>query len=226
MQQSDKKQSNLLDDPLYRAAVMSTYGSNQGHRESVVEGEHADGRQVGWDMEGDWYEMGEQLLLAAPSPSLDVAGYLTGDAYEPRSRGPQEIGLKARIGVHRGVVLWAALIAFVAGAVAGYVFREIGAEPRVRYQVRFVYADPDARSVSVVGDFNDWKADQGRMTYQPATGMWEAWLEVKPGRHRYLFLLDEHHRIVDPGAAERVMDSSGSMVSVIHVPTFYSNSKQ
>ncbi|HSW47009.1 MAG TPA: isoamylase early set domain-containing protein [Phycisphaerae bacterium] len=57
-------------------------------------------------------------------------------------------------------------------------------------QVTFVYQPPNhCRSVAVVGSFNDWQADDGKMTRQK-DGTYRKRLQLPPGQYRYKFLVD------------------------------------
>src|SRR5205085_102650 len=60
---------------------------------------------------------------------------------------------------------------------------------RVRFRVRAA----GARSVAVIGSWNDWRTDDLQQQLRPAAdapGLWEAWVNVGKGEHRYHFLVD------------------------------------
>jgi len=57
---------------------------------------------------------------------------------------------------------------------------------------------PQAKSVSLVGDFNDWQPVAHPMQRMP-DGCWTARLELRHGSHRYLFLVDGKP-VLDPRA--------------------------
>jgi len=53
----------------------------------------------------------------------------------------------------------------------------------------FTYFDPDAREVSLTGDFTDWNPTGIEMTKQ-SDGNWFAKIELKPGEYEYKFVVD------------------------------------
>lgn len=55
--------------------------------------------------------------------------------------------------------------------------------------VRFRFEAPGARSVSVIGSFNGWDAEAGRLR-PVGGGVFEGTFPVEPGRHRYRLLVD------------------------------------
>src|SRR4051812_5629121 len=55
---------------------------------------------------------------------------------------------------------------------------------------RFYFAGPQASSVSLVGDFNDWDAARTPMVRAGNGGLWIVTLPLKAGRHVYAFVVD------------------------------------
>lgn len=47
---------------------------------------------------------------------------------------------------------------------------------------------PDARAVFLAGTFNDWKTDERAMT-RIEQGIWQASLDLPPGRHEFKFVV-------------------------------------
>jgi hypothetical protein len=91
---------------------------------------------------------------------------------------------------------------------------ETAAEPKVL--VRLVFVQPDARSVSVAGDFNGW--NPARTALKRADGgIWTVTLLLKPGRYEYMFVVDGTHWIADPLATEEIGDGFGSRNAVLDV---------
>ena len=76
---------------------------------------------------------------------------------------------------------------------------------------------PQARGVSVVGNFNDWQPEAAPMKKMP-DGRWTIHLELHHGHHRYLFLVDGQP-MLDPKAQGAVRDKNqwSEKVSVIAV---------
>jgi hypothetical protein len=67
-------------------------------------------------------------------------------------------------------------------------------------QVELVFRAPDARHVSVVGDFTGWDPSRAVMTRDSGSGLWSVTLTLTPGRHVYAFLVDDSVWVRDPRA--------------------------
>lgn len=80
---------------------------------------------------------------------------------------------------------------------------------------QFVLVAPQAASVSLVGDFNDW--DPARAPMQTAQGVWATSVPLTPGRYRYAFLVNGVEWRADPGAPPARDDEFGTPSSVITV---------
>lgn len=80
---------------------------------------------------------------------------------------------------------------------------------------QFVLVAPQASSVSLVGDFNDW--DPARSPMQTAQGVWATTVPLPPGRYRYAFLVNGVEWRADPGAPRAGDDEFGTPNSVITV---------
>lgn len=82
--------------------------------------------------------------------------------------------------------------------------------------VQFVLVAPGAKSVVLVGDFNDW--DPAATPLQrTAGGAWSTALRLHPGRHRYAFVVDGVRWMADPAAPPAPDDDFGSPGSVVTV---------
>ena len=95
-----------------------------------------------------------------------------------------------------------------------------GLPPRYSAKRNLHHADffcraPQARQVSLVGDFNGWDPKATPMTRQ-ADGQWMVSLELRHGYHQYVFLVDGK-RVLDPKAAGRVQNERKEPVSLIAV---------
>jgi 1,4-alpha-glucan branching enzyme len=53
----------------------------------------------------------------------------------------------------------------------------------------FSLAAPTAMSVQLVGDFTQWQQEPINL-WKNADGLWEATVELPPGKHQYRFLVD------------------------------------
>ncbi|MGE4553998.1 MAG: glycogen-binding domain-containing protein [Desulfovibrionaceae bacterium] len=82
---------------------------------------------------------------------------------------------------------------------------------------RFVLPDPAgrARSVAVVGSFNQWDAHGYDMRYDPAAKAWVLILRLAPGTHEYAFLVDGERVEPDPAARFSRDDGFGSRNSLL-----------
>jgi hypothetical protein len=87
----------------------------------------------------------------------------------------------------------AALAIFAGGITAGRLTRASGkssaATGTTSAAVRFVYVAPQAKSVALVGDFNQWNPTVAPLK-KLADGTWIVDLPLGPGRYAYAFLVD------------------------------------
>jgi len=120
-----------------------------------------------------------------------------------------------------------AMAAGLAGLlVVGAVSRETGAGSREQEagrreqgaaaSVTFVLVAPQARSVALAGDFNDWDASRVLMRRE-ASGLWTVDVPLTPGRYRYVFVVDGRRFVADPAAPRAVGDDFGTPTSVVTV---------
>jgi hypothetical protein len=81
---------------------------------------------------------------------------------------------------------------------------------------QFTILVPTARSVAIIGDFNDWDPASGRMQRLSEEGLWSITLPLRAGRHEYQFLVDDTLHVPD-ARAPRTSSDFGSVNSVITV---------
>lgn len=81
--------------------------------------------------------------------------------------------------------------------------------------MNFIYQAPQALSVRLVGDFNNWRESANPMK-QMSDGAWLLNLELKHGHHRYAFLVDGVLTI-DPRGQGIARNDQGERVSLIPV---------
>lgn len=81
--------------------------------------------------------------------------------------------------------------------------------------VRFMYIDPDARSVCVAGNFNGWSKESSCMKKSGKT--WSTEIEMPPGRYQYLFLVDGQKWRQDPTVLLHESNGFGGENSVLIV---------
>jgi len=84
--------------------------------------------------------------------------------------------------------------------------------------VQFVLVAPDAKKVSVVGDFNGWDASHaGYQAQHRGGGVWSVTASVPLGHHRYSFVVDDSVWVADPIAPRAVDNDFGVTNSAIVV---------
>jgi 1,4-alpha-glucan branching enzyme len=82
--------------------------------------------------------------------------------------------------------------------------------------VTFLLSAPQARSVALAGDFNDWDASRVLMRRE-ASGLWTVDVPLTPGRYRYVFVVDGRRFVADPAAPRAAGDDFGTPTSVVTV---------
>lgn len=82
---------------------------------------------------------------------------------------------------------------------------------------QFIFAGAGARSVRLVGDFNDWDPDGTPMEMVSTDGLWSVTLTLPPGTYRYQFLVDDTLRVLDPTvpALSSEFGSPNSVVTIV-----------
>jgi AMP-activated protein kinase-like protein len=82
--------------------------------------------------------------------------------------------------------------------------------------MRFRYVAPEAKSVSVVGDWNGWKAGRDVLHGPARGGLWEATIPLSPGIWRYAFVVDGVWK-EPPEAPRTESDGFGGVRGVLEV---------
>lgn len=83
---------------------------------------------------------------------------------------------------------------------------------------------PDARSVAVVGTFNDWRASGYEMHRGSEGSVWTVTLWLPEGRYEYAFLVDGGITVADPLAPLHQDDGFGSQNAVLIVGSHHERS--
>lgn len=86
---------------------------------------------------------------------------------------------------------------------------------RMMKPVTFIFQSTQAKTVYVIGDFNDWHPTSHPMKRQPDGG-WMAQIPLNHGHHRYCFLVDGA-TILDPRALGTAEGPIGERVSLMAV---------
>lgn len=89
-----------------------------------------------------------------------------------------------------------------------------GAAPPV--YVQFLFHAPDARSVALAGDFNDWRPDIA-LQDPDGDGVWTARVPLRPGVHQYMFVVDGEEWMTDPQAERYAEDGFGNRNAVVAI---------
>lgn len=87
---------------------------------------------------------------------------------------------------------------------------------RGRGWVHFRFLAPDARSVSLSGDFNAWTSDGSVQLERCADGSWELVLALPEGEYEYKFLVDGSW-VNDPANPVKVPNTFGTANDVVKV---------
>ena len=82
---------------------------------------------------------------------------------------------------------------------------------------QFVGRFPGARSVNVVGSFNDWGPVSIPLEDRDHDGVWQAVVVLPAGTHEYMFVVDGERWVVDPLAGRFVEDDFGRENSLLIV---------
>lgn len=129
------------------------------------------------------------------------------------------LGVASRVTHHPG---WAAALA--AGIVAIVTLGVMRTRPAPtafagapREPVQFVLVRPDARSVAVVGDFNDWGLNDSALVATNHQGVWSVTAPVPAGVHRYAFVVNGKEWVADPSAPRSAGDDFGMPSSALVV---------
>jgi len=130
-----------------------------------------------------------------------------------------------RVSPLMGLAVAAGIVALVAaGSIAGWdrIHRSAAPmpvatslSPIMRHQ--FVLIAPQASTVSVVGDFNDWDVRATPLHSDGAQGVWSVTVPLSRGRYHYTFVIDGTRWMPDPSAPRAVEDDFGRPNSVITV---------
>ena len=81
-------------------------------------------------------------------------------------------------------------------------------------EVRFRLNAPRASQVSLSGSFNDW---QPQAMHREGDA-WVLDMKLKPGSHRYVFVLNGKRSLPDPEGGDAILGSDGEAQSVLVLP--------
>ena len=103
---------------------------------------------------------------------------------------------------------------FLSSAIAIFILTGISQASHDTRLVQFTLSAPLATSVSLVGDFNSWDPDAGKMIQ--TNGIWEKKIRLESGQvYTYNFVIDGDQWITDPASLTSVDDGFGGESSVL-----------
>ena len=108
--------------------------------------------------------------------------------------------------------VWTLAVAAAVAAVVFLPFKEKeSAKPGADEGVaQFVGHFPGARSVEVVGSFNDWQRGALALRDENHDGIWHGAVVLPTGQHEYMFVVDGERWVADPLAGRYVDDGFGA----------------
>lgn len=77
----------------------------------------------------------------------------------------------------------------------------------IQRKVKFEFSAPEAKEVSLAGNFNQWNSQANPMK-KDRKGMWKGTLSLEPGRYEYRFIVDGIWEN-DPSCSSRVTNEFG-----------------
>lgn len=82
---------------------------------------------------------------------------------------------------------------------------------------RFIVKAPEARAVTLAGDFNSWRQDDVRLVKAETEGVWSVTVPLAPGRYKYMFIVDGKQWQTDPLAEAYEHDGFGHQNAVVEI---------
>lgn len=156
------------------------------------------------------------LAREASGGAAFLLGPPPGPGFSERVLGRIEGRRRGSAGPRRWLLLAAAAALFFAGLGLGSRFLAAGKGDSA--SVLFVLDAPDAKSVSLVGDFNQWNPAIHSLHRSAPGQPWELRLELPRGRmYVYDFVVDGVEWVPDPLSQTRVKDGFGGSSSLLRL---------
>lgn len=105
---------------------------------------------------------------------------------------------------------WTLALAAALAAVALLPLEEPATPGAQEGVAQFVGHFPGARSVEVVGSFNDWQRGALALRDEDHDGIWHGAVVLPTGQHEYMFVVDGERWVADPLAGRYVDDGFGA----------------
>ena len=183
--------------------------------------EALDGERDPGELPADLRESYARLISAAqmlsPTPKLSVASRVMAEVR--RSPAPATPMRRAVRWLARPTAITLRLrpvwtLALAAGLTALLIIpwgAGQGPTPGVAEGVaNFVGHFPGARSVEVVGSFNDWSRGMLHLSDDDGDGVWHGAAVLPAGQHEYMFVVDGDRWVPDPLAGRYIDDGFGA----------------
>jgi predicted anti-sigma-YlaC factor YlaD len=84
-------------------------------------------------------------------------------------------------------------------------------------QVQIIFFSPEASSVALIGDFNEWGQQEVTFAKSSDRGIWEFSMALDPGVYHYNLLVDGERWVANPKSSTLVPDGFGGYNSVLVV---------
>ena len=114
-----------------------------------------------------------------------------------------------------------AVVSLVLALAIGFEGRDIIDRQQVGAQgaqiIRIIFYSPEASSVALIGDFNDWGQRDVTLAQSSDKGIWEFSMTLKPGVYHYNMLVDGEKWVANPKSSSLVPDGFGGYDSVLVV---------
>lgn len=162
-------------------------------------------------------------LLAEPVPGPSLESRIMAEVRRP---APSYLRRLARwLATPHAVTLrvrpvWSLAFAAVAALFTLFFARDAGPQLQIGEHegiAQFVGRFPNARSVHVVGTFNDWRAGTIPLEDRHHDGVWTATVVLPTGTYEYMFVVDGERWVPDHLADRLVADDFGRENSVVIV---------
>jgi 1,4-alpha-glucan branching enzyme len=83
--------------------------------------------------------------------------------------------------------------------------------------VRFALQRPEATTVAIAGSFNQWSPTANPLTRERPRSPWSAVVQLPPGEHLFMFVINGTEWISPPFAVDYVDDGFGAQNGVVVV---------
>lgn len=158
-----------------------------------------------------WIETRVMAEIRARAPERATSGWWSW-LVRPRTIRLSPLALAGGLALLFAAVSWP----WLGGAGRGMTPGTVGPAGAQVY-VQFMLEAPDARSVAISGDFNQWAGD-AVMEDADGDGVWSLRIPLEPGVHEYMFVIDGERWVTDPLAERYADDGFGNRNAVLAVP--------